>query len=216
MEPMPNRRKIYHISHMDNLTRIIRDGVLWSDAERIRRGLECEVVGMSEIKRRRLEEIEVDCNPGTMVGQYVPFYFCPRSVMLYILHMGNNPGLTYHGGQGPIVHLRADLQAVLEWAEGEGRHWVFSRGNAGAYYAEFFNEAQRLDDLNWDFISRTDWRDPDVKEAKQAELLIEGSFPWELIEMVGVMDQARERQAAEVVQEAAHQPRVAIERSWYY
>lgn len=216
MEPMPNRRKIYHISHIDNVTRIIRDGVLWSDAERIRRGLECEVVGMTEIKRRRLEEIEVDCNPGSMVGQYVPFYFCPRSVMLYILHMGNNPGLTYHGGQGPIVHLRADLQAVLEWAEGEGRHWAFSRGNAGAYYAEFFNEAQRLDDLNWDFISRTDWRDPDVKEAKQAELLIEGSFPWELVEMVGVMDQARERQAAEVVQEAAHQPRVAIERSWYY
>lgn len=216
MEPMPNRRKIYHISHIDNLTRIIRDGVLWSDAERIRRGLECEVVGMSEIKRRRLEEIEVDCNPGTMVGQYVPFYFCPRSVMLYILHMGNNPGLTYHGGQGPIVHLRADLHAILEWADGEGRHWAFSRGNAGAYYAEFFNEAQRLDDLNWDFISRTDWRDPDVKEAKQAELLIEGSFPWELIEMVGVMDQARERQVAEVVQEAANQPRVAIERSWYY
>ena len=216
MSPMPDHPKIYHITHVDNLARIIRDGVLWSDAERIRRGLDCEVVGMSEIKRRRLEEIEVDCNPGTMVGDYVPFYFCPRSVMLYILHMGNNPGLTYHGGQGPIVHLRADLKAVLDWAEAEGRRWAFSRGNAGAYYAEFFNEARRLNDLNWDFISRTDWRDPDVKEAKQAELLIEGSFPWESIEMVGVMDQAREQHAAEVAHTAAHQPKVAIEPSWYY
>jgi hypothetical protein len=65
-------------------------------------------------------------------------------------------------------------------------------------------------------ISQTDWRDPDVKEAKQAELLIEGSFPWELIEVIGVMDAAREQQVANVVHEAGHQPRIAVERSWYY
>lgn len=216
MTPIPDQPKVYHITHLDNLAKIIRDGVLWSDAERIRRGLDCEVVGMSEIKRRRLEEIGVDCHPGTMVGQYVPFYFCPRSVMLYILHMGNNPGLTYHGGQGPIIHLRADLKTVLEWAEGEGRRWAFSKGNAGAYYAEFFNQPERLDELNWDYISRTDWRNPDVKEAKQAELLVEGSFPWELIETVGVMDQAREQQVTNVVRNAAHKPTTAVESSWYY
>jgi hypothetical protein len=216
MASIPDRPKIYHITHLDNLAKIIRDGVIWSDAERIRRGLDCEVVGMNEIKRRRLEEIEVDCNPGTMVGQYVPFYFCPRSVMLYILHMGNSPGLTYHGGQGPIVHLRADLSAVLEWAEAEGRRWAFSKGNAGAYYAEFFNESEELDELNWGYISRTDWRDPDVKEAKQAELLIEGSFPWDLVETIGVIDRAREQQVTNVVRNATHQPRIAVERSWYY
>ena len=41
------------------------------------------------------------CYPDNFVGEYVPFNFCPRSVMLYILHMGNAEGLTYHGGQGP-------------------------------------------------------------------------------------------------------------------
>jgi len=216
MSPMPDHPKIYHITHTDNISRVIRDGVLWSDAERIRQGLDCEVVGMSEIKRRRLEEIEVDCNPGTMVGHYVPFYFCPRSIMLYILYRGNHPGLTYHGGQGPIVHLRADLEAVLGWAKTEGRRWAFSKGNAGAYYAEFFNQEQRLNELNWEAISQTDWRDPDVKEAKQAELLIEGSFPWELIEMIGVMDSARAQQVVSVVRAATHQPQVTVEHSWYY
>jgi hypothetical protein len=213
---MPDHPKIYHITHTDNISRVIRDGVLWSDAERIRQGLDCEVVGMSEIKRRRLEEIEVDCNPGTMVGHYVPFYFCPRSIMLYILYRGNHPGLTYHGGQGPIVHLRADLEAALGWAKTEGRRWAFSKGNAGAYYAEFFNQEQRLNELNWEAISQTDWRDPDVKEAKQAELLIEGSFPWELIEMIGVMDSARAQQVVSVVRAATHQPQVTVEHSWYY
>jgi hypothetical protein len=37
------------------------------------------VVGMSEIKRRRLEALDVDCHPGSKVGEYVPFYFCPRN-----------------------------------------------------------------------------------------------------------------------------------------
>ena len=86
------------------------DGVLWSDAERLRQNLECQVVGMGEIKRRRLEELEVGCNPGTKVGEYVPFYFCFRSIMLYLLYMSNHPDLTYRGGQRPILHLEADLR----------------------------------------------------------------------------------------------------------
>ena len=64
---IPDRPKIYHITHMENLPQIV-DGVLWSDAERVRRQLNCKIVGMSEIKRRRMEELEVDCHHGTKVG----------------------------------------------------------------------------------------------------------------------------------------------------
>jgi hypothetical protein len=62
-------------------------GVLRSDANRIELGLECDVVGMSHIKRRRLQEIEVSCHAGNTRRRYVPFYFCPRSVMLYTNRM---------------------------------------------------------------------------------------------------------------------------------
>jgi len=50
----PARPKIYHITHYQNLPKIIESGVLWSDAKRIELGLECAIVGMSNIKRRRL------------------------------------------------------------------------------------------------------------------------------------------------------------------
>jgi ssDNA thymidine ADP-ribosyltransferase, DarT len=100
---------------------------------------------MSEIKRRRLEELEVHCHAGTKVGQYVPFYFCPRSVMLYLLYRGNSPGLTYQEGQRPILHLEADLHATVEWARGAGQRWAFSKGNAGAYYTNFFCDLAQLD-----------------------------------------------------------------------
>ena len=213
--PAPPNPKIYHITHLDNLPQIV-DGVLWSDAERISRGLACTVVGMSEIKRRRLEELEVHCHPGTTVGQYVPFYFGPRSVMLFLLHRGNSPGLTYQGGQRLILHLEADLVATVDWATTSGLRWAFSKGNAGAYYTRFFNALDQLDVLDWDSIPQPDWRDPDVKEAKQSEFLLENSFPWHLVERIGTIDNQIARAVSALVDGANHRPRVEVVRQWYY
>ncbi len=213
--PVPLNPKIYHITHLDNLPSVV-DAVLWSDAERIRRGLCCTVVGMSEIKRRRLEELEVDCQPGTMVGEYVPFYFCPRSIMLYLLYRGNHPEITYHGGQGPLIHLRADLNAVLQWLQREGRQWAFSKGNAGARYASFFGDSAELDRLDWDSIPLTEWRDPDVKEAKQSEFLVYESFPWDLVEYIGVQNDATLDRVMTALARAQHQPAAGLQTGWYY
>lgn len=125
MASAPSSPKIYHITHIDNLPNIAASGGLVSDANRIANSLSCSLVGMSTIKQRRLHEIEVSCHPGTKVGQYVPFYFCPRSVMLFILHKANNPELTYRGGQQTIVHLEADLDAAITWANTNGVQWAF-------------------------------------------------------------------------------------------
>ena len=95
-------------------------------------------IGMTEIKRRRLYEIAVSCHPDTMVGEYVPFYFCPRSIMLYIIHMGNHPDMDhYRDGQGPIVHLQVDLESAVDWADQHGVRWAFSDRNAGSYLCGF-------------------------------------------------------------------------------
>jgi ssDNA thymidine ADP-ribosyltransferase, DarT len=200
---------------VENLPKIV-DDVLWSDAERIRQDLNCRIVGMSEIKRRRLEELDVECHPGTKVGEYVPFYFCPRSIMLFLLHKGNHVDLTYTGGQRPIVHLQADLHRVVEWAESEGKRWAFSSGNAGTRYTQFFNDVEQLDTLDWNAIAAPIWKDPIVRERKQAEFLMEKSFPWGLIERVGVIDKEIAQSVANILHEAAHRPEVVVARNWYY
>ena len=130
--------------------------------------------------------------------------------------MNNHPDLTYHGGQQSILHLQADLDVVLRWAEAGGRRWAFSKGNAGTRYAEFFNDPAQLDRLDWGAIAATTWRDPDIKEGKQAEFLMHGSFPWELIEHVGVGNAKVEEQVATLISGADHQPVVAVKPAWYY
>jgi len=216
MVKIPANPKIYHITHIGNLDTILRDKVLWSDVKRLEIGLDCEIVGMTEIKRRRLEELEVKCHRGTMVGEYVPFYFCPRSIMLYILYMGNHPGIDYHEGQGPIIHLQADLKAAVKWATDNGIRWAFSDINAGTYAAQFYDDLSQLNDvINWSAVEATDWHDAAVKEYKQAEFLTFESFPLGLVEKIGVCNNdIRDRVIDKLTDTVSLE--ISIEKEWYY
>jgi len=216
MAGTPTNPEIYHITHLDNLAQIVAAGALLSDAERLSRNLDCRIVGMSNIKLARLVAVEVPCHPGTKVGEYVPFYFCPRSVMLYLLHMGNHPELDYHGGQRPILHLVANVRDVVAWADAQGRRWAFSDCNARAGYAHFFNNLEDLKEINWPAVAATSWRDPPVKEGKQAEFLVYESFPWQRVEHIGVEDQGIERRVNDILRDARHKPLVTVEPNWYY
>ena len=122
------------------------------DAKRIELGLNCEIVGMSEIKRRRLEELEeIPCHPGNELGSIVPFYFCPRSIMLYVIHCANHSDLAYRGGQGRSLHLEADLHRVVPLGQcTEAGCWAFSLSNAGAGYATIpGSQLGQLGEVNW-------------------------------------------------------------------
>jgi hypothetical protein len=212
---VPARPRLYHITHVDNLPAVLADGGLWSDAEMVARGGPAEGIGMGQIKQRRLA-LPVRCHPGDRVGDYVPFYFCPRSIMLYLIHMANHPGLSYRGGQGPIIHLEADLHETVTWAEGEGRRWAFSLSNAGAFYAEFRNRLDQLGEVNWAAVESTDFRDAMIKEGKQAEFLVHGFFPWHLVRRIGVPSRPLYGKVVNTLAGLAHRPAVEIRREWYF
>ncbi|MBN2375274.1 MAG: DUF4433 domain-containing protein [Sedimentisphaerales bacterium] len=215
MVETPENPKIFHITHISNLDSIVKDKFLWSDKKRIDLGRECEIVGMTEIKRRRLEVHEVNCHSNTKVGEYVPFNFCPRSVMLYILFKGNHPDITYRQGQEQIVHLQADLKTSVVWADNNDVRWAFSDRNAGMYFAQFYKDIANLDKINWSAVRATVFRDMLVKEEKQAEFLVHESFPWQLIEKIGVYNNRSKVQVIAMLGNSIS-PRISVERQWYY
>ena len=211
----PEHPKIYHITHVSNLERIVEAGYLWSDARRIELGLDSESIGMSVIKQRRLDALPVKCHPETKVGQYIPFYFCPRSIMLFTLYCNNHPDIIYRGGQVPIVHLQADVRAVITWAESQSKPWAFTNRNAGARLTDFYNDLQHLSSINWSAVQAGDFRETSIKEGKQAEFLVHDFMPWTLIEKVDVINHDIARQAKEFLA-PNHQPEIAIESEWYF
>ncbi|MFN3959254.1 MAG: DUF4433 domain-containing protein [Parvularculaceae bacterium] len=213
--PVPAQPKIYHIVHVDRLASIASDGFLRSDAAMAQRQGPGTTIGMGAIKQRRLC-LPVSCHQELRVGDCVPFYFCSRSLMLYVLHCANHPELAYRGGQTPIVHLEADLAAAVSWAETNGKRWAFSLSNAGATYAQFRARLAELGDVNWAAVQSTNFRSADVKEGKQAEFLVEQAFPWTLVERIGVISQGIGQQASGAIQRATHRPRIEIRKDWYY
>lgn len=215
MIPPPAQPKIYHITHIDNLQSIIADGELVSDAAMITLSKPAAAIGMSTIKKRRLL-LPVECHSGDCVGEYVPFNFCPRSVMLFVIYRGNHPELSYRDGQGPVLHLEADLHSVVAWANTVNRRWAFSLSNAGASYAEFRANLADLGQIDWGSVAATDFRSPDVKEKKQAEFLVHGSFPWSLVTRIGVHSLGIWQQVDVALRLAAHRPVVEVKPDWYY
>lgn len=212
--PVPPQLKIYHIAHMDRLPSIVAAGGLLSDALVQAQALGGTMVGMNHIKQRRLTELQLASHPGLFVGACVPFYFCPRSVMLYLIHR-RNAELIYQGGQAPIIHLQADLGAVVAWANAQPARWAFTLSNAGSYFFEDRNDLARLGEINWTAVQASNWSGG-LKEGKQAEFLLERHFPWHLIERIGVQSATVYRQVVNALPPHGHRPPVEVRPDWYY
>ncbi|KGQ35366.1 hypothetical protein JP34_03885 [Gallibacterium anatis] len=212
---IPQSIKIYHIVHIDKLSLIIQSGGLLSDAQVQKHCLGGTVIGMSRIKQRRLEELRLKSHPSLHVGECVPFYFCPRSIMLFMIKCQNS-GLDYQGGQDNIIHLQADFQQTIQWAYAQKRRWAFTTSNAGAYSFEDYCQTADLDKIDWQAVNAHQWQN--CKHGKQAEFLLDQQLPWHLIEHIGVFSSDVYEQANDILnqQKPIHRPTLAIEADWYY
>lgn len=203
---------IYHITHSGNLVSIIADGGLFCD--RVARTKSCVQIGHEHIKSRRLAR-NVPLPPGGCVGDYVPFYFAPRSPMLYAIHKGRVEG--YAGGESEVVYLVSSAEIVEE----AGLDWVFTDGHAEmSPLSSFYDDFDDFDKIDWDVLNSTFWNDtdeyPDRKRKRQAEFLVHQFFPWELVQRIGVYGAPAAGLVGDILGAAMHQPEVIAERRWYY
>ena len=217
---VPLNPKIYHIVHVDRLPSIISDNFIWCDAAMVAQQKPGTAIGLNGIKRRRLYELTLESHPGLHVGECTPFYLCPRSVMLFLIHCANHEELTYRDGQGSIIHLEADLRQTTAWASEQGLRWAFTLSNAGSTYFEDRCDLRQLSEINWDAVRTNSWSGrgiaPFVKEGKQAEFLVENRFPWHLVERVGVHSDRIQAFVNRAMQNSNHKPAVARLPEWSY
>ena len=214
---VPKNMKLYHIVHIDRLRSILQSGGLYCDAHVIRNALPGTTIGISRIKEQRRTH-SLTSYPKLYVGDCVPFYFCPRSVMLYIIWRANHQNLTYRGGQKPIIHLVADLKQVVNWANNHQKRWAFTTSNAGAKSFHDYNSLNNLNKVNWDAVNARFWSDEDIKAKKQAEFLMEEFFPWHLIESIGVRSKHVLTDVEEIINSNSnsYKPKVSVETKFYY
>jgi hypothetical protein len=65
-------------------------------------------------------------------------------------------------------------------------------------------------------VAANSWGDSNTKHWKQAEFLLYKSFPWNLVDRIGVLDNAVAQKAHQALASAEHHPQIEITRGWYY
>jgi hypothetical protein len=204
---IPRDPAIYHITHVENLPSILQHGGLWSDSERIRQSLQTTNIGHKHIKARRLRRAVTAGRRGNL-GEYVPFYFCNRSVMLYPIKCGHPD---YAGGQDDVIHLVSSINAVTT----RQLDWVFTDRHAELNYAIYYDDLADLSFVDWTVMPLQYWNDPgECKEKRQAEFLVFEFFPWVCFQAVGVRTQTVADRVRAIVQKST--PPIVVEPSWYY
>lgn len=197
---------IYHITDLANLAGIVARVGLRSDVAMAAGNP--EVIGYGHIKERRATEIRVDCCDNRFVGEFVPFYFCPRSPMLYTVNKGNTGRPV--GCQRTIIHLVSRVGTALQ----TGKDWAISDGNAGAFHTSFYRDLKELKNLDWKSIRATSWQG--MTHQKSAEFLVADFFPWPAFHAIGCHNLEVAAQVAAILDPSPHRPVVSVEPTWYY
>jgi len=206
---------IYHITHVDNLPGILHAGGLCSYQHLEEKGTPYADIAHHDVQRRRARTL-VPCGPGGRLHEYVPFYFAPRSPMLYVAWKGNLPGYSYGEGQQPLVHLVSSAQAVAE----AGLGFAFADGHAIVALSTFYDDLAHLSAIDWPLMESRYWNDTredgDRSRRRQAEFLVHRLFPWNLVTEVGVIGKKVKDQVTAILADADHRPQVIVRADWYY
>lgn len=167
----------------------------------------------------RRAELKVPCEPGGFLHDYVPFYFCTKSPMLYAI--SRRASAKHTAGQEPMVYLVSTVEDV----EQQGLPSTFTDGHGTKFQTRYFNDLDDLDSVDWPLMKAKWWNDTqedlDRCRRRSAEFLVRDHFPWALVRGVGVIDGARSLEVAAILKRACpaagdYKPRVVVRPGWYY
>lgn len=210
--PRPRPTGIYHFTHIEHLPTIAQHGLLADSLAKAAGHLTHEA-GDPGIKEWRLRRV-VEAGPGGVVGDYVPFYFAPRSPMMFKLHRGGVPEFT--GSTSDLAYLVTTVERVVE----AGRQAVLTDRNAAKAVAAFSADAADWDDLiDWPLMSAYMWSntsdDPERQERRMAECLVHESVAWNLIQRIVVRDERRKSRVGAILPPGVACP-INVRPDWYF
>ncbi len=193
---------------------IVEEGSILSKSSERLSDLQFVSIAHPNIQARRSGKA-VSVSPFGSVHDYVPFYFAPRSPMLYALHKGSVDG--YQKGQSQIIYLVSTAERIVA----SNLEFVFTNRNASLVNAIFFNEFDKFqDEVDQEILQAEFWGntadDGDRKARRQAEFLVKDKVPLSEIIEIGVFD-SRVKSLAEAAL-GSSQPEivVGVKREWYF
>lgn len=210
---IPQPTLLYHITHVRNLTSVLARGGLLACGDLRRLDVGYTDIAHQHIQDRRAAK-KVLRGPGGVLHDYIPFYFAPRSPMLFTISKGNVEG--YAEGQKPVIYLLTTAQHIQSLP----LPFVFTDGHGAMQVTRYFNDLDELACVDWRVMRASSWHDMDEdldrKRRRQAEFLVHHVVPWTAILGIAVMSAPIQAQVQTLISAAAYRPPVRVRRDWYY
>jgi hypothetical protein len=218
---------IFHITHINNLENILSSGFLYSINTLIKNHTS---IASEDVQKKRASK-GVTQHPYGVLHDYVPFYFAPRSPMLYANY---NASLPNAKAQNEIIYLVSYAEKIHQ----NKRPYVFYDVHPIKEYASCYNDIKDLSRIDWDLFFEglliggysKYWQDVEDNEAhpkwinrkaiRQAEFLIHKEVC--LQDIIGIATMTQD--AKDVVDKKINQIKseknnhilIKIKKDWYY
>lgn len=156
----------------------------------------------------------VPTTPGGVLNNYVPFYFAPRSPMLYSICHKNVDG--FSGKQSDIIYLVSSVEKIIS----AKIPFVFTDGHAYEIFSRFFNQINDLDKVDWTIMGATYWnnteQDNDRMRRRMAEFLAYQFVPPSCILAIVVYNEKIKNIVGSTQIKCNTKINTIIKRNWYY
>ncbi|WP_368679976.1 DUF4433 domain-containing protein (plasmid) [Rhodococcus opacus] len=168
LESLPSDWVAWHFTDVGNIQSIANIGAVVCHGA----GVAHVDLADADIKRNRLlRPVSLPPPyPTSVVGHHVPFYFAPRSPMLYRVWKER-------GDQESLAFLGVRVGDVAD----QGLVWCASNGNARSKFTEFSNDLSTLREFVDTHALTEKWwtseEDPDLGRRRQSEMLVHRSVP---------------------------------------
>lgn len=223
--PAPRPTRLFHITALANLPAICARGGLLSKNFGQVVGVAYQNIAHAGAQGARAVRA-VPNPPGGVVHDFVPFYFAPRSPMLYAINGGKVAGCPWR--QEDIVYFETTVDNVVA----AGQPYVFFDRNATLAFSQAYTDLALLDTaVAWDLLTEAPaidgfcqyWQNRpsvakyvDRMERRQAEFLVRQSVALTQITRVGVIDAIRQQEAEVILRQHQVPLRVDAIPGWYF
>lgn len=232
----PNPTPIFHILTIESFKKVLECGYLFCRNMLQAYKIECDDISYEDIQDRR-HSIIIPYSFGATLHDYVPFYFAPRSPMLYTLHRQN---VRSGFDQKNAIYLVTSAQKVAQ----AGLEYVFFDAHAIMAVAHCYNKLDDLNKINWRIFLENPpirnfgyncsdilplplyckiWNDrcdnPDYanrKAQRQAEFNIKNKVDINFFDCIVVYDMDKKKQVEKLLNQYRVLIPVCVIRSWYY
>ena len=166
----PERALIFRIVHRANLQTMLDDGLHCRNSQAAMK-LFVQIGNPDLIDRRQTRVVE--CPPGGVLSDYVPFYFTPFTPMMFNIKTGYN-GITKRPNEDIMIFVSSLHRLVTD-----GICFVFSDRHAYLKLAQFTNDLKNLDWIDWVSLKERNFKKDDIDrfERYQAEALVHEHMP---------------------------------------